>query len=142
MIIQVIVDDNIKTDFILIILGTFIQIFSNRSKILLEYNCFTMLSVKFLLYNKVNRYMYTYIPCFWISFPFRSPQSTEQSSLCYTAGSHQLSILYIVVCICQSTSPTSSHLHLSPLVSICSHFPHQSCFCLTLFQIPHICINI
>ena len=77
MIIQVIVDANIKTDFILIILGTFIQIFSNRSKILLEYNCFTMLSVKFLLYNKVNRYMYIYIPCFWISFPFRSPQSTE-----------------------------------------------------------------
>ena len=34
---------------------------------------------------------------FWISIPFRSPQSTEQSSLCYTAGSHQLSILYIVV---------------------------------------------
>ena len=25
---------------------------------------------------------------FWISFPFRSPQSTEYSSLCYTAGSH------------------------------------------------------
>ena len=32
-------------------------------------------------------------PLFWISFPFRSPQSTEQSSLCYT-GSHQLAILY------------------------------------------------
>ena len=25
---------------------------------------------------------------FWISFPFRSPQSTESSSLCYTVGSH------------------------------------------------------
>lgn len=33
MIIQVIVDDDIKTDFILIILGTFIQIFSNTFKI-------------------------------------------------------------------------------------------------------------
>ena len=32
MIIQVIVDDDIKTDFILIILGTFIQIFSNTFK--------------------------------------------------------------------------------------------------------------
>ena len=27
-------------------------------------------------------------PLFWLSFPFRSPQSTEQSSLCYTVGSH------------------------------------------------------
>ena len=47
-------------------------------------------------------------PLFWISFPFRSPQSIEQSSLCYTAGSHQISVLYIV-CICQSQSPNSSH---------------------------------
>ena len=35
-------------------------------------------------------------PLFWISFPFRSAQTIEQSSLCYTVGSHQLSILYIV----------------------------------------------
>ena len=34
-------------------------------------------------------------PLFWISFPFRSSQSTEQSSLCYRAGS-QLSILHTV----------------------------------------------
>ena len=27
-------------------------------------------------------------PLFWISLPFRSPQSTESSSLCCTAGSH------------------------------------------------------
>ena len=49
---------------------------------------------------------------FWISFPFRSPQRTEQSSLCYTVGFHQLSILYIVsiVYICQSQSPNLSHL--------------------------------
>ena len=44
----------------------------------------------------------------WISFPFVSPQSPVQSSLCYTASSHQLSILYIVskVYICQSPSPS------------------------------------
>ena len=41
----------------------------------------------------------------------------------YTAGSYQLSILYILVYICQSQSPNSSHHHhspmpLSPLVSI------------------------
>ena len=35
-------------------------------------------------------------PLFVISFPFRSPQSTELSSLCYTAVSHELSILFIV----------------------------------------------
>ena len=38
-------------------------------------------------------------PLFWVSFPFRSPQSTEQSSLCHTVDSNQLSILYTVVYI-------------------------------------------
>ena len=51
--------------------------------------------------------MYTCISSFWISFPFRSPQSIEQSSLCYTICCHQLSLLYIVsiVYIPQSQSP-------------------------------------
>ena len=31
-------------------------------------------------------------PPFWLSVPFRSPQSTEQSSLSYTACSHQFPI--------------------------------------------------
>ena len=35
-------------------------------------------------------------PLFWISSPFRSAQSTEQSSLCCTVGS-QFSISYIAV---------------------------------------------
>ena len=35
-------------------------------------------------------------PLFWISFPFRSAQSFEQSSLSYTVGSHELSTFYIV----------------------------------------------
>ena len=52
-------------------------------------------------------------PIFWISFPFRSPQSIEQGSLCYTVGSHQLSILYTLVCICQSQSPNLSNLAFS-----------------------------
>ena len=34
---------------------------------------------------------------FWMPFPFKLPQSTEQSSLCHTGGSHYLSILYIVM---------------------------------------------
>ena len=59
-------------------------------------------------------------PLFWISFPFRSPQSIEQSSLCYTVGSHWLSILYIVLIVymCQSQSPSSSHPPPSPLVRV------------------------
>ena len=50
-------------------------------------------------------------PLFWISFPFRSPQSTEQSSLCHTVGSHLLPTLYIVVYIYESQSPNSSYPH-------------------------------
>ena len=53
---------------------------------------------------------------FQILFPYRSLQSTELSSLCYTVGSYQLSILYKVVCICQSQSPNVSH-PLHPLVT-------------------------
>ena len=40
-------------------------------------------------------------PLFWISFPFRLPQSRQESSLCYTVGSHYLLISYMVVYICQ-----------------------------------------
>ena len=84
----------------------------------LKYSCFTMLC-QFLLYSKVNQIsMYIYIPSFWISFPFRSPQSIKQSSLCSTVGSHQLSTLYVIVYICQSQSRNSSHPAFPPLVSI------------------------
>ena len=50
-----------------------------------------------------------------LSSPFRSPQSIQQSSLCYTVSSRQLSILYTVsiVYMCQSQSPNSSHPDLS-----------------------------
>ena len=72
---------------------------------------------QFLLYNQVNQlYVYTYPLPSWISLspfttpPFRSPQSMEQSSLCSTVGSHQSSVSYIVLYICQSQSipPSSS----------------------------------
>ena len=50
-------------------------------------------------------------PLIWISFPCRSPQSPENSSLCHTVGSHQLSVLHLVsiVYMCQSQTPNSSH---------------------------------
>ena len=74
--------------------------------------------VSFCCTAKWFSYVYTYTPRFWISFPFKSPQSIEQSSLTYTVCSHQLSILYTasVVYVCQSQSPNSSHRPLSPLV--------------------------
>ena len=45
---------------------------------------------------------------FQILFPYRSLESIEQSFLCYTVGPYLLSILYIIVCICQSRSPNLS----------------------------------
>ena len=70
-------------------------------------------------------------PLFGISFPFRSPQSTEQSSLSYTVGSHQLSILYIVSVVYMSIpiSQLIPPLHLSPL-GICLF---STCVSLFLF---------
>ena len=53
--------------------------------------------VHFYCTAKWISYTYTHISLLlWISLPFRSPQSTEQSILCYTVGSHWLSILYIL----------------------------------------------
>ena len=50
-----------------------------------------------ILYNKMNQpFIYNICPPFWTSFAFRSPWCFKQSSLCYTVGSHQLSILYTV----------------------------------------------
>ena len=73
-----------------------------------------------------------YPPFFWISFPFRSPQSIEQSSLWYTTDSHQLSVFYIIsvgyIYIFPSQSPNSSH-HLL--------FPRWSPYICSL----HLCLN-
>ena len=52
-------------------------------------------------------YTYTFIR-FQILFPCKLSQNIEQSSLCYTVGPCWLSILCIVVCICQSQSPNLS----------------------------------
>ena len=43
------------------------------------------------IYIQIYIYIYIYIytsPLFCISFPFRSPQSTEQGFFCYRVGSH------------------------------------------------------
>ena len=61
-------------------------------------------------------------PLFWISFPLRSPQSTEQSSLCCAGGPHQLPILCIVStvykCLPQSRK-SSTTLPVSSLEFLC-----------------------
>ena len=108
---------------------------------------------------------------FQIIFPIRLLQNIEPSSLCYTVGPcwlsilfyflnfislysrFLLSILYILVYICQSQSPNSSHHHppppLSPLgvhmlvLYICvSISALQTGSSVPFFQIPHICVNI
>ena len=97
-----------------------------------------------LLYNVVTFcctmkwiiYMYTYISSLLnlhptlLSHPFRSSQSVELSSLCYTADSHQLYILHIIVCICQYYSLSSSYPPL-PLLWL-----HVCSLCLCLYSCP------
>ena len=52
-------------------------------------------------------HIYVFI-LFHIFFPFRLLQNIEQNSLCYTVGPGWLSILNIVMCICQSQTPNLS----------------------------------
>ena len=46
-----------------------------------------LLSVSVVLQRESAIRIHTYVPS-WIPIPFRSPQSTKKSSLCYTIGSH------------------------------------------------------
>ena len=79
-----------------------------------------------LLQNEVNQlHVYIYpLPLEPVSHhpalscPSRSSQSTKLSNLCCTADSHQLSILHMLVCICQYYS-LSSFQSLLPPVSAC-----------------------
>ena len=71
---------------------------------------------------------------FQILFPYRPLQSTEQSSLCSTVSAYQLSVLYIVVYMCQSNLPiqptTTNPPPLSPLVHTFSSLHLCLYFCL------------
>ena len=77
--------------------------------------------VSFCCITKWISYMHTYIPISPPSFislppslshPSRWSQSSKLISLCYAAASHLLSILHLVVYICQCYSLTSSQLTL------------------------------
>ena len=85
----------------------------------LEYNCLAMLYY-FLLYNKVDQ-LYVYIYSFPLEPPAQNPlhsarssQNPELSSLGYIAVLHKLSILHIIVYICQCYPPNLSHPLLFP----------------------------
>ena len=60
---------------------------------------------------------------------YRSLQSIKYSFLCYTAGSYQLSILYIARCIC---SNLPIYPYLPPYVLVTVHFFSISRVLLTL----------
>ena len=103
--------------------------------------CSCCIMCQFLLYSKVNQpYVYMYFPLPWISFPFRSPQSIKQSSFCYTVGSHQLSILYIVMYVCQSQSPSPSHPTFLPWYVSISALQISSS--MPFFLDSRFCVNI
>ena len=82
----------------------FLKILIKFFKILLDYNFFTVLCW-FLLYNIVNQlYIYIYpLPLQSPSYPSRSSQSTELSSLCCTVALRNLWMLIFT----QNIMPTS-----------------------------------
>ena len=89
---------------------------------------------QFHVYSKViHLHIYIY-PLFFLKMPFlyRTLQSFEQSSLCYMAGSYKLSILYIVMYICQLQSPS---LPLPSLSSGNCKFVFYICDSISVLQI-------
>ena len=104
--------------------------------------------------------MYTYIPISppsctslppSLSHPSRWSQSTELISLFYVAASQQLSILHLVVYICQSYSLTSSKLTLPPPhvpksnLYVCVFTPaprHIRTFFFSFLDSIYICVSI
>ena len=59
--------------------------------------CYRILSRGFFIYLHIHSSIH-----FQIVFPFILLQNIEQSSLCHTVGPYWVSILNIIVCICQS----------------------------------------
>ena len=63
--------------------------------------------VSFCHIAKWIRYTYTHIHSLILP-PCRSSQTIEKSALCCTVGPYSLSISYIIWCMCQPQSPSSS----------------------------------
>ena len=112
----------------------------------LEYNCFTMFCY-FVLYNNMI-YIHSHMPYilnFPPSHPSRASQSTELSSLCYTAPSTlviyftQLYVMLSSQLVPPSPSPWCPHSILnvcitSPILQMCPSVPFA--------QIPYIGVNV
>ena len=86
---------------------SFFFFFKSSFYFILEYTWFIMCSLQ--VYSKVIQLcIYMHLFFFYASilfqmlFPFRLSQNTVHSSLCYTGGPCWLSILYIVVSICET----------------------------------------
>ena len=123
----------------------------------LKKNLFIFLICGKLLYNSVLVsaiqqyksviiiYIYIYIPSLLSLLllppphPSRSSQSARLGSLGYIATSHLLSVLHMVVCICQCYFLNLSHLHLLPL---CPHVHSRLGSSVPFFYIPYIGDNI
>ena len=73
---------------------------------------------------------------FQILFPSRLLQNMEQSSLCYTVGPCQLSVLQMVVHICQPQTPNLFSPAPPPPATLIS-----ICLCLSLSQIQVRCLQ-
>ena len=92
--------------------------------------------------------MYTHIPSPLIlpptppSSPSRSSQSTKLSSLCFIADSHQLSVLHMVVYICQYFFLSLSHLpSLLPCFKFLTDFLWLFNICLGIIVVIDICVH-
>ena len=98
--------------------------------------CMVQLSHPYMTTGKKNNYHYIYlyqqsdftlyIHSFSDSFPYRLLENIKYSSLCYIVGPFQLSILSIVVYICQSQSPNLSLLSTFPFGN--HKFDFKICF--------------
>ena len=111
--------------------------------LLLIHSCFIM--HQFLLYNKVNQLsIYIYTLFLKISFPFKSPQSIEQSPQCYKQvlisylfyTQYQQPILYIV---------STVYIDAMCIVSIfqlvlCLHFPPWYPYVCSLLLCLYFCL--
>ena len=90
-------------------------------------------------------YMYTLTPSLEsLPPPFhppRSSQSTKLSSLCYTAASHQLCILHMVVHVSQCYSPSSIQLPL-PLLRPHAHSLNLHLYSVQFSSVAQSCLTL
>ena len=102
-----------------------------------------------IVQKKWSGYKYTYIPYFWSSFPFRSPQWIKYNSVRRRVSSH-LSMLYIAskVYMCKPQSTNSSYPLLFPhgvhtfVLYVCVSISALQINHLYHFSSPHIHANI